>query len=739
MAENFVDNIAYGQSALSISGDALVIGATNTNATSKSIFFNNNSTSGQLVWGPSANRTISLPDANGVVMLTSQGVLSLSAGTTQLTSGQVVFSNSNGVSFGVNGQTVTGSIATSLTNVNFSAGTTSNNLSAITFSNSNGISFGLNGSTLTGSVATSLTNVNFSAGTTSNNLSAITFSNSNGISFGLNGSTLTGSVATSLTNVNFSAGTTSNNLSAVTFSNANGVSFGLNGSTITASVAAGAVNFSAGTTSNNLNSITFSNSNGISFGLNGSTLTGSVATSLTGVNLSAGTTSNNLSAFVFSNSNNVSFGLNGSTVTASATIATSLTNINLSAGTASNNLSAFVFSNSNGMSFGLNGSTVTGSYTVPSTAGLLSAINVSAGTTSSNIGAITFSNANNVSFGFDGTNVTGSIATSLTGVNLSAGTTSNNLSAFVFSNSNNVSFGLNGSTVTASYSGPNINNFEPQALYVSNSSSILPGVGSWYFEPFYLPANISGGRINKLVSFAGTASLLVGSSASFNSGSTGTRSNAYNFNRSVAIYGLDAGTNSTRLASIWSNTFTIGLAQSVSVSLNGGTALTVSNGATISYIASIDSAGAYTTSSFASSTAISTAATTMAASTVTVGISSILNMLSGQMVIPVGFNTTLTPGNYWMAHAYSTASTTGGTSIVAGSQLSLVNFVGLQAGATSAYRIWGQINSTSASVPYPGIGVYSAASASPMATVAFSNIRNVAAIRQYFNIVNSTI
>ena len=320
MAENFVDNIAYGQSALSISGDALVIGATNTNATSKSIFFNNNSTSGQLVWGPSANRTISLPDANGVVMLTSQGVLSLSAGTTQLTSGQVVFSNSNGVSFGVNGQTVTGSIATSLTNVNFSAGTTSNNLSAVTFSNSNGISFGLNGSTLTGSVATSLTNVNFSAGTTSNNLSAITFSNSNGISFGLNGSTLTGSVATSLTNVNFSAGTTSNNLSAVTFSNANGVSFGLNGSTITASVAAGAVNFSAGTTSNNLNSITFSNSNGISFGLNGSTLTGSVATSLTGVNLSAGTTSNNLSAFVFSNSNNVSFGLNGSTVTATISV-----------------------------------------------------------------------------------------------------------------------------------------------------------------------------------------------------------------------------------------------------------------------------------------------------------------------------------------------------------------------------------------------------------------------------------
>ena len=37
--------------------------------------------------------------------------------------------------------------------LNISAGTTSNNLTAITFANSNGVSFGLNGSTLTGSVA----------------------------------------------------------------------------------------------------------------------------------------------------------------------------------------------------------------------------------------------------------------------------------------------------------------------------------------------------------------------------------------------------------------------------------------------------------------------------------------------------------------------------------------------------------------------------------------------------------
>jgi len=149
-----------------------------------------------------------------------------------------------------------------LSAINVSAGTTSNNMSAVTFSNSNGVSFGLNGSVITASAAASL---NLSAGTTSNNLTAFTLSNSNNVSFGLNGSTVTGSAQ-----FNVSGGTTSNNLSAVTFSNSNNVSFGLNGSTMTASAA---VNVSAGTTSNNLSAVTFSNSNGVSFGLNGSTLT----------------------------------------------------------------------------------------------------------------------------------------------------------------------------------------------------------------------------------------------------------------------------------------------------------------------------------------------------------------------------------------------------------------------------------------------------------------------------------
>src|SRR5258708_8056692 len=64
-------------------------------------------------------------------------------------------------------------------NVNFSAGTTSNNLGAVTFSNSNNVSFGLNGSTITASIPNQ----------------TYVFSNSNNISFGVNGSTITASAS----------------------------------------------------------------------------------------------------------------------------------------------------------------------------------------------------------------------------------------------------------------------------------------------------------------------------------------------------------------------------------------------------------------------------------------------------------------------------------------------------------------------------------------------------------------
>lgn len=263
------------------------------------------------------------------------GGVALSAGANSVSNGTVVFSNSNGVTFGLNGSTVTASVAAgpSAGIGAIAAGTQTATSGTIVYSNSNGLTFGMSGSTrVTGS------HDGFrsaSAGTTHALGPGLSFGNLNGISFGANGSTITASytvpsTAGLLSAINLSAGTTSTNASAFTAGNANGVSFGLDGQTLTASVAAGATatgnvgGLAAGTQTGTSGTFVFANSNGLTFGMSGSSqITGSytvpsTAGLLSAINVSGGTTSNNLSQLVFSNGGNVSFGLSGSTITATA-------------------------------------------------------------------------------------------------------------------------------------------------------------------------------------------------------------------------------------------------------------------------------------------------------------------------------------------------------------------------------------------------------------------------------------
>lgn len=233
--------------------DGISIAGTNTSGTltaiSSGTFYlagGNNITLSQV--GQSV--TISGANAGGA----QTGLSGLSAGTTQATSGTVIFSNSNGVSFGLNGNTVTATVKTdylttamqsnavTLSNINVSGGTTSQNLSNVVFSNSNGVSFGLNGSTVTGSVAAGATATGnlgaMSAAGSSVSAGTVVFSNSNNVSFGMNGSTVTASATVAaqigisgivVSNTTYTSGT-------VSFSNANGISFGSSaGQAITAS------------------------------------------------------------------------------------------------------------------------------------------------------------------------------------------------------------------------------------------------------------------------------------------------------------------------------------------------------------------------------------------------------------------------------------------------------------------------------------------------------------------------
>jgi hypothetical protein len=129
-------------------------------------------------------------------------------------------SNSTGLSIGVPKY-----ITTAYGNALQGSGTYSQNTGTIQFSNSNGVTFGLNtNGVMTASIPAiggAQTGISAIAGSAASSVTdgTIQFANANGISFGLNGNTMTASYVPK---------------AATVFSNSNNVEFGLAGSTITA-------------------------------------------------------------------------------------------------------------------------------------------------------------------------------------------------------------------------------------------------------------------------------------------------------------------------------------------------------------------------------------------------------------------------------------------------------------------------------------------------------------------------
>ena len=433
--------------------------------------------------------------------------------------------------------------------------------------------------------------------------------------------------------------------------------------------------------------------------------------------------------------NGLSLGVPAYITTAMLSNAATISNINLSAGTTSTNASAYTFSNANGISFGIgtgaNAGIVTGSIATS-----LSVVNFSVAGSSANLGSVVFSNSGGVSFGLAGSTITATVATNY---DLAANTT-NYLQAWELDGANTagttssvqgtklyLSAGpgltLSGSSNTIVISNPYCGWYEPYQM--SNTALFGPVAGSWYFAPFIAQEFMSGGRINLLHQNTSTAGLFMDiTGASYHSGSTGTLSQVYTYSKVVALYSQGAGTNSTQLQSIWSNSFSFGWSKVIQVSLSQASNINISVAHSLSYISEIGSNGAYTLNQYANSTATSVANSTTSSGQYSGVATSIRNMLSNSIIEPIGFNTTIPPGAYWLAFAWST---TRGTSTTGGLLASALDFsVSSEVGISrlvleSAYRNWGSTVTTARShiMPY---GVYTgAANMAPPSVVNLSS------------------
>lgn len=198
--------------------------------------------------GNNAN-TITISGPNTVAQSVQPGIQSIQASNTTYTTGNVIFSNANGLSFG---SSAGGAITASYTVPNVPAQTNqtigffglSNTTSSVSsgtldarflsFNAMGNVSVGYsNGSiVISGSAVAGggITNINVSASNTSANLSNLAFSNSNGLAFGLSNSTITGSYTVpTITNSSWtvSDSATSATVGRLAFTNLNGVTMTL--------------------------------------------------------------------------------------------------------------------------------------------------------------------------------------------------------------------------------------------------------------------------------------------------------------------------------------------------------------------------------------------------------------------------------------------------------------------------------------------------------------------------------
>ena len=796
--------------------------------------------------------------ATGLPYSAAGGGVAISAGTNSSSSGTVVFSNSNGVTFGMSPAgvvtaTVTpgaaaGIAAVQLSNTTYTSGTVnfvnSNGVSfgsttgggvtasytvpgATVFSNSNNVSFGLAGSTVTatatfaGGVSGGVSTGGNTSGNTGTYSGQFVLAGGNNITLSVSsgaagaqtitisganvGGAQTGISGVQVSNTTYTSGT-------VNFQNANGISFGSSGANgISASYTVPTQTnqtvglYGVGNTTQNSSTtldartLSFDGLGAMTVGYSNGSIQLSSPPSSLGVS-TGGNTSGNTGTFsgqmVLAGGNNITL-----SVATAAGGAQTITISGANAGGAQTGISGVVvsnttytsgtvsFSNANGISFGSSaGQAITASYTVPTqsnqTLGLYASSQTTAQSSSSTIDArsLTVVGQGIISAGLSGgsliisapattgltqlsagmstggntvgttglasaqlvlaggTNITlsgstnaGSMTITVVGanagsVNFSAGTTSNNLASVVFSNSNGVSFGLNGSTITGSVAAQ------------TNQTVGLYGVGN-------TTQNSSTTLDARTMSFDGLGAMTVGfsnGSVQLSAPATSSISVTGQLSLSVNASTISIGAPNYGTLSYWDNGILNGSATTATL----GVGSVVLQAMVLDEYLSMSALREFISGSFSSSSnssyaiglSLQAGLYTLNGSTLSQASSgsqsyaftntsnNSFSVLTGIKGVTIPMNASMTPGNYWIGLWSSTSS--------ANANWATLNNVVANEGALTYNGMLGSATSASNQVVLGG-GVWSTTSANLPSSVGLSHITgSVANNVPYVNLYN---
>lgn len=446
----------------------------------------------------------------------------ISAGTNLSTAGTVVFSNSNGVTFGMNaGGVVTASVvAGGGGGIANAAGTQTATSGTVVFSNSNNVTFGMSNSSVITASASQSNQTVASGGIAGTGFTTTTIAGStvggtqdtNGLKLAVPAYITTYAAQTNQT-------VASGNIAGTGFS-----------STTTAGTAIVGTN----------------NTAGLSLGVPLYLTTQTVQTQASGAIAGSGFTSTTTGGVVpvaTHNSAGLSMGIpNWITTYVAQTVQTQ----------ASGNIPRTGFSTTTTVGVSLVGTHDTNGLSL----GVPNWITTYAAQTNQTVAS---GNIAGVGTTFGGTNVSGSMTLNSAGlvlslsaptpggggaINVSAGSTSGNLQTIVFSNSNGVSFGLNGSTVTASVAaagGAAYTALTYQNRQLGASITIGAPQNSMFIVPMRLAAPVSASTIMQMISMSGVSTS--------NTGSVGVT-------HQLALYKV-TGTNTSRFDTVWSTSMGI--------------------------------------------------------------------------------------------------------------------------------------------------------------------------------------
>jgi hypothetical protein len=278
--------------------------------------------------------------------------------------------------------------------------------------------------------------------------------------------------------------------------------------------------------------------------------------------------------------------------------------------------------------------------------------------------------------------------------------------------------------------------FEPFAAV--SSTLTAPGIGTWYFDPFFAPFNLNSGQIGILN--ADAAGFLHG--AVYSCASTGSVSRYQTLNQVLALYRLGTGANTTRLESIWSADCSFMATWNLRLSTANTSSGTIANFLTLSFPAQWNVSGGVTYSSTAQSGSVAGGTSTQASTRGNSLITGAVAYLSGSKVVLYPFATSIPAGDYWLAHMYSSTSSSSGTAGgvgTAGTMFSTQSYVHILEVVGQAYKQLGRSVSDSSTDFQQFHGSLATTTSAPSSIVGTVDMRNfVTNHRLYWNHARST-